>query len=617
TVLLDLSTTVNIEDGQGEGSILNDDSSFLLDSPSVAEEDFGTVTLDFAVTLAQPSGVPVTVEFQTSDGNEVQEVVVTGGPTGGDFSLTFGLETTTAIQFDATAAAVQAELEGLTNISGGDVSVTGGPLNVAAVSIEFIGALGGTDVSDLSVATNNLSGGATPDVDVSTLFGSATAGNDYDALNAVTVTFNPNETLVTTSVTVNGDVLLEPDERVFATLQNPTKDGVADGVASLNGGSPGVGTILDDEDPPDIWEISLIPGTPDTIEVLLNSVLFLSTTDLVTMLPLTGDQPGVRDDLFIVDFVGGNPIPTNGLQLDGVSETGADVVQLINAGAGFTTVDYTITGDDASSISLDASSISYVNVEAMVDHTAASDRTITLDSGFAGDHEMLTRNASGTGNSLIEATGASSFGVFSFQNPATSLVINAGPGDNRLTMTPMDPLLTAAVTVNAGDGDDTVDAATYPDSLSINGDADDDLLGGGLGDDTVNGGAGDDSPGGGAGDDQIIGGSGNDTIFEVADANFVLGTGSLTVDDGLAIQTDTLDSIELAELTGGDGDNAIDASGFGGAVTLNGAAGNDTLYGADLDDELNGGSGTNDRVEQTVDGLQTLTNTTLTDRKSV
>ena len=56
----------------------------------------------------------------------------------------------------------------------------------------------------------------------------------------------------------------------------------------------------------------------------------------------------------------------------------------------------------------------------------------------------------------------------------------------------MDSTLTASVTVNAGNGDDIVDAATYPTSLTINGEDGADLLGGGLGDDTVNGGDGND-----------------------------------------------------------------------------------------------------------------------------
>lgn len=95
--------------------------------------------------------------------NEIQTVTITGGPTGGTFTLTYDGAVTAAIAFNATAAAVQAALEGLPNIGRGDVLVTGaagGPY-----SVTFTGALAGTDVAAM-VATGTLTGGVTPAVAV-------------------------------------------------------------------------------------------------------------------------------------------------------------------------------------------------------------------------------------------------------------------------------------------------------------------------------------------------------------------------------------------------------------------------------------------------------------------
>lgn len=57
--------------------------------------------------------------------NESQNVALTGGPTGGDFTLTYAAQTTADIAFDAAAATIQAELEALSTIAPGDVLVVG------------------------------------------------------------------------------------------------------------------------------------------------------------------------------------------------------------------------------------------------------------------------------------------------------------------------------------------------------------------------------------------------------------------------------------------------------------------------------------------------------------
>lgn len=93
-----------------------------------------------------------------SSPNEVVRVA-TGAATAGTFTLTFDGQTTAAIAYNATAAAVQSALEALSNIAPGDITVTGGPLPGSAVSVTFGGGVyKGVNVADMT-GTGSLTGG--------------------------------------------------------------------------------------------------------------------------------------------------------------------------------------------------------------------------------------------------------------------------------------------------------------------------------------------------------------------------------------------------------------------------------------------------------------------------
>ena len=76
-------------------------------------------------------------------------VTIGGSPTGGTFTLSFGGQTTTDIAFNATAAAVQSELEALSTLDAGDVVVSGaagGPYTVK-IDVAKVGTLTGSGAS--------------------------------------------------------------------------------------------------------------------------------------------------------------------------------------------------------------------------------------------------------------------------------------------------------------------------------------------------------------------------------------------------------------------------------------------------------------------------------------
>jgi hypothetical protein len=118
-----------------------------------------------AATVASAVNALPSIGVGTGGTNEVQTVTVTGAPTGGTFTLTYSGQTTGPIAYNATAAAVQTALTGLSNVGTGNVAVTGasgGPYTVT-----FQGTLADTDVAQMT-ATASLTGGTTPGVTVAT-----------------------------------------------------------------------------------------------------------------------------------------------------------------------------------------------------------------------------------------------------------------------------------------------------------------------------------------------------------------------------------------------------------------------------------------------------------------
>ncbi|WP_228981256.1 hypothetical protein [Streptomyces sp. DH12] len=140
--------------------------------------------------------------------NEVQTLTVTGGPTGGTFTITFSGQTTAAIAYNATAAAVQTALEALSNVAPGDITVTGnagGPW-----TLTFGGQYLGEDVAQVTT-TEAFTGGTSPDITIATTTAGGTAatanGTDLFAGFLFTeVSFYPGATKVAAPLMVHGQI---------------------------------------------------------------------------------------------------------------------------------------------------------------------------------------------------------------------------------------------------------------------------------------------------------------------------------------------------------------------------------------------------------------------------
>jgi len=128
----------------------------------------------------------------------------------------------------------------------------------------------------------------------------------------------------------------------------------------------------------------------------------------------------------------------------------------------------------------------------------------------------------------------------------------------------------ASISVDTGQGDDTITASADIGTSVLAGDGHDTILGG-SGADTLRGEDGNDSIDGGAGADEIHAGDGEDLV-----------DGGL--DNDAILAGDGLDTV-----TGGDGDDFI--NGDDGIDSLLGDLGNDTIIGAQGNDLISGGDG--------------------------
>lgn len=122
---------------------------------------------DGSMFLAPYSAAGITTLTGGTPANEAQTITITGGPTGGTFTLTFSGQTTAGIAYDAIAGAVQTALEALSNIVPGDVTVTGGPGPATPYVATFGGVYTATDVPAMT-ATGSFTGGTTPAIAVTT-----------------------------------------------------------------------------------------------------------------------------------------------------------------------------------------------------------------------------------------------------------------------------------------------------------------------------------------------------------------------------------------------------------------------------------------------------------------
>ena len=289
------ATNATIDDDQGVGTILDNDEpppSITIDDVSVLEPDppLGIVA-GFTLTLSKPSAENILVTYATSEGTATSDVdyqsasrrvEIPAGET--TQSISVGVLGDLEVEADETFFV---NLLQVTNATIDDDQGVGTIIDndLPSLTIHDTSVLEGDAGTVEMVFLVTLSEPSPQRVTVSYFTedgGNAVAGSDYQAESG-SVEFPPNSTSQEISITVFGDVILEPDENFTVVLTRPDNATLADRV--------GDGVILNDDAPPtlSIDDVSILEGDSGTTDAVFTVTLSAISGQPVTVSYATAD----------------------------------------------------------------------------------------------------------------------------------------------------------------------------------------------------------------------------------------------------------------------------------------------------------------------------------------
>jgi Calx-beta domain len=241
-----------LADGLGVGSIVDDEVRVSVPDEAVLEADSGNAGLPLTVRLDRPSPEPVQVDFATADGSATAgaDYVAASG------TLTFVPGQTEQVVSVALIGDLEIENDEtfqlvLSNASSG--AILADPVGASVVLNDDVGDEPSLAVSDVTVVEGNTGvtqalfgvsldspAGGPVQVDFTTEGLTATSGVDFLATSG-TLFFAPGQTARAVTVSVVGDLDVEPDETFRVLLSNVQGAILAD--------PEGIGTIVNDDAP--------------------------------------------------------------------------------------------------------------------------------------------------------------------------------------------------------------------------------------------------------------------------------------------------------------------------------------------------------------------------------
>ena len=358
-------------------------------------------------------------------------------------------------------------------------------------------------------------------------------------------------------------------------------------------------------------ESALVTGDTGVVQGTSgDDAISLSAAGVMTVTDLFGNGDGIFDvsgyQELVINALGGNDdvsITASGAFANGISIVGGgsdndgdsvtisaggndvDVSLNSNSVSGVVTGDISLTSveslavDAAEDLSINgtadndtlqfqASSATSGNVTLVSGHTSVSYTNVTGNVTVAGDagHDVLSVNGDDEADTVTSTSDSVTIdGGTVTLSTLERLEINTFDGDDSVTLNVDGGSIEKIV--NAGKGNDTVDASGAVDATILGGDGNDSLTGSPIADD-ISGGLGDDTLAGGGGDDLLRGGQGND------------------------------------DLSGDSGDDVLE--GGSGNDVLSGNSGDDAIFGGDGSDLITWTSGDGDDVVQGGDGADVL-----------
>ncbi len=360
-----------VGDGQGQGTITNDDSPTLsIDDVSLNETDAGTTTFTFTVSLSQAAGAGgVTFDVATADGTATagtDYVEITTTP------MTITVGNTSAVvnvtvNGDTTFEPGETFLVNITNVTGATVNdgqgqgtIVNDDISVSINSVSKAEGNAGTTIYNFVVTFSEAPGARTVTFDIATADVTATAGTDYVANAATGVSLTGATTTYAFDVTANGDGTFEPTETFAVNVTNITGGSAPDGTTSTSG----TGTITNDDAAPTfaIDDVKVIEGNAGTSLMTFTVTLASASTNPSSVDYLTSDiSATVADSDYVtasgtLNFAAGDVSETFTVTINGDTniEGDEDFLVTLSNPVGATIADSTGLGvigiDDAFSI---------------------------------------------------------------------------------------------------------------------------------------------------------------------------------------------------------------------------------------------------------------------------
>jgi hypothetical protein len=332
---------------------------------TVTEGTGVTTPMSFTVSLSAPRSVAVSVNFATANGTALAPADYLAST--GTLNFAPG-ETSKTIAVDVVADALDEAAESFfVNLTGpagaklgdgqgvGTITDDDVPPSVSLDDVVVTEVNTGTVAAVFTVALSQASG-QTVTVDYATANGTGSAGVDYLASSGV-LTFASGTTTQQVTVTVNGDLLDEPDETFLVNLTGATLATIPDG--------SGTGTIVDNDPAPalSIADASVVEGNAGTTTASFVVTLSAASGRTVTVDFATANGTATAGTDYVagignLTFAPGETTKTiavtlNGDAIDEVDETFAvNLSNPVNAALADGTAVGTIRNDDAPAVPL-------------------------------------------------------------------------------------------------------------------------------------------------------------------------------------------------------------------------------------------------------------------------
>ncbi|PZX14346.1 hemolysin type calcium-binding protein [Palleronia aestuarii] len=618
--------------GRATVFILDDDgtvvpNAIFVSSPVLVENDSGTQTANFEVSLSRPAtnsfSIPWTTQsgsatagedFRAADGTlsfvAGQTKATIGVQIFGDEKVEpneqFGIRFATPSGFAESALGVATIIDDDTAPNGPSVSTAGATLTENDGSYD--------NYADLAV---NLSSpaAATTQVGYRLVSGTAQVGTDVDYYGARSVTFQPGEQSETVRIRTDNDTSVESDEFFLfeAFIENSETT-----TARIPGGNvvdQSIVWILDDDGlgQPAIGITSptVVEGDSGTSDVAVKMSLSRPATesfqiayrtvgngsavagrDFVAQSGTINVAPGQQDFSFNVEIIGDRNVESeesfllslspsifyDGATVSTITIVDGDVAQP-TPGPGNDSVDYS---DYTTSQTIRGLGGNDRIIGGLVrDFLNGDDGNDIINGGNGSDiirgNSGFDRLFGGNGNDVVRGDA----GNDTISGNSGADILYGDDGYDQMF---------------GGDGNDVLRGGSQADLMLGEGGADE--LVGGAGNDRLEGGSGNDLLSGEIGNDALFGGSGNDRLFGGLGFDRLDGGGGADVLRG-GEQADNLFGRSGNDvLDGGEGNDRLFAgsdndemTGGAGADALFGEAGNDTLIGNDGSDRIFAGSG--------------------------